>query len=281
MGYSSEVIKAARRADLPAFLMDTGERLKKDGSRYRHAEHSSLIFKGNAYYWNSRSESGNSLDYLTRHLGYSFQDAVRTLSVRSGYAAEEYVDNAVYAAQEKAGNYSRVIAYLTKTRNIDPDLITTCINRKLLYQTSTNNNAAFVMIDENGLAVGEELQGTLSDKRFKGISKGSRYGYGFNIVPQSDTVLYLLFFESAVDLLSFWTLAKRDGKPLTGCMLISMCGLKLNIVKHMSKVHSGQVVLCVDNDEAAHTFIEQCRVSEIPYHLRLPQRKDWNEEISG
>jgi hypothetical protein len=283
VGFSSEVIKAARQANLPAFLMDTGIRLKKDGSRYRDSEHNSLIFKGNAYYWNSQNESGNALDYLTRHMGFTFQDAVRTLATRTGYGPNSYTDdNAVYTAQEKAGNYSRVIAYLTKTRNIDPDIILDCISRKLLYQTSTNNNAAFVMLDEHGQAVGEELQGTLSDKRFKGISKGTKYGYGFNIIPQNDRMKYLLFFESAVDLLSFWSISKRSGKTLAGCMLISMVGLKLNIIKHMSKTHSGQIVLAVDNDAAAHTFIEQCRIEDINFILRLPPRyKDWNDELKN
>jgi len=279
MGYSAEVIKAARRADLPGFLMEKGERLKKDGSRYRHATHDSLIFKGNMYYWNSRDDKGNSLDYLTRHMGYGFQDAVRTLSARTGYIAE-YTDNATYEAQEKAGNYSRVIAYLTKTRLIDPDIILYCINKKLLYQTHGKNNAAFVMHDEHGQAVGEELQGTLSEKRFKGISQGTKYGYGFSIVPHSDGK-YLLFFESAVDLLSYWTLSKREGKSLKGCRLISMAGLKMNIVKHFQSVYGGEIVLAVDNDDAGHTFIQQCLIAGMEAHIRQPPFKfekgnDWN-----
>ena len=280
MKYSSETIKEARRADLPAFLMGQGVRLKKDGSRYKHAEHDSLVFKGNAYYWNSRNESGNALDYLQRHMGYTFKDAVKTLALCT--ESPDYTDNAVYEPKEKAGNYSRVIAYLTKTRNIDPDIILECISRKLLYQTNAHNNAAFIMLDEHGQAVGEELQGTLSDKRFKGISSGTKYGYGFSIIPQqASKIKYILYFESVVDLLSFWTLAKRDGKDLAGCRLVSMAGLKPNIIKHMTSVFGGSVVLCVDNDEAGHNFIKHCEILGIPHRTRLPVKKDWNEEISG
>ena len=277
--YSNEVIQAARRADLPAFLLAAGERIKKDGRRYRHSVHDSLIFKDNMYYWNSIGDKGNSLDYLTRHMGYSFMDAVKALSVRAGYDPDKCTSNVAYATQKRAGNNRRVIAYLTKTRHIDPSIVNECINRKLLYQTGANNNAAFAMLDENGLIVGEELQGTLSGKRFKGISKGARYGYGFNVTPRQDEIKYLIFFESAVDLLSFWTLASRARKPLTGCMLISMAGLKLNIVKHMHKLYGGRIVLAVDNDDAAHNFIEQLRTGGIPHIVKLPQRMDWNDQL--
>jgi hypothetical protein len=124
-----------------------------------------------------------------------------------------------------------------------------------------------------------ELQGTLSEKRFKGIGKGARYSYGFNIKPRQGEVQYLIFFESAVDLLSFWTLASSAGKPLTGCMLVSMVGLKLNIVKHMHKLYGGNIVLAVDKDDAGHNFIEQCRTADIPHIVKLPRRKDWNDEL--
>ena len=277
--YNNEIIQAARRADLPAFLTATGEHIKKDGCRYRHCVHNSLVFKGNMYYWNSIGDKGNSLDYLIKHKGYSFRDAVRTLSEHAGYSPDSYSGSIIYRAQEKAGNNSRVIAYLTKTRHIDPSIVNDCIDRKLLYQTGTNNNAAFVMLDENGLIVGEELQGTLSEKRFKGISKGARYGYGFNITPRQDVIQHLVFFESALDLLSFWTLANRARKPLAKCMLVSMAGLKLNIVKHLHKIYGGSIVLAVDNDDAAHNFIDQCQTADIPHIVNLPRRKDWNEQL--
>jgi hypothetical protein len=277
--YSNEVIRDARQADLPGFLMATGERIKKDGHRYRHCVHGSLVFKDNMYYWNSTGEKGNSLDYLTRHMGYSFRDAVRTLSVRAGYRPDSNTGNVMYTAKEMAENNRRVIAYLTKTRHIDLSIVNECIDRKVLYQTGTYNNAAFVMLDENGLVVGNELQGTLSGKRFKGISKGAQYGYGFNITPRQDEIEHLIFFESAVDLLSFWTLASRAGKPLTGCMLISMVGLKLHIVNYIHKLYGGRIVLAVDNDNAAHNFIKQYRTADIPHIVKLPQRKDWNDQL--
>lgn len=291
--YSQEVIQTARQASLVAFLLDAGEHLIKEGNRYKHAKHDSLVFKDNMFYWNSKGDKGNGLDYLTRHMGYSFTSAVAMLAISGKYQPAQNIPEA-YEPKEKAKNYSRVFAYLTKTRAISPDIVNECIKRKLLYQASGSNNAAFVILDENKQAVGEELQGTLSSKSFKGLSKGTKYGYGFNILPKGDTANYLLFFESVVDLLSFWTLGNIGGKPLTGCMLVSMAGLKQNIIKHMTSVFGGKIVLCVDNDDAGNTFVEQCRISGLEYIVKrptwettksdgevisLPKFKDWNDEL--
>ena len=49
----NELIKQARQANLAEFLMGAGVPLMRNGSRYKHKKHDSLVFTGNAYFWNT------------------------------------------------------------------------------------------------------------------------------------------------------------------------------------------------------------------------------------
>ena len=285
-------VQKARQTDLAAYLLSIGEPLTRSGTRYKHKTHDSLVFTKNAYYWNSKGESGNAVDYLTRHMGMDFKTAVAALTCfdysddKKNYSGQEKKDG------EVAQSYSRVFAYLTKTRSIDSKIVQRLVDRGLLNQEAETNNAVFLMVDENGEVVGAELEGTLSERRFKGVRAGSKYGYGFNLrmFEDSKTVDYIMFFESTVDLLSFADLkTNHHGKDLNGCLLVSMVGLKPNIVKHMTSTFGGQPILCPDNDPAADEFLATTTNAYLPTgenikirHLRPdPQHKDWNEQLKA
>jgi len=141
------------------------------------------------------------------------------------------------------------------------------------------------MYDENNNCVGAELQG-VTPKRFKGIKEDSKYGYGFNVRFSNDnTYDYALFFESAIDLISFMDYKKNiENKSLEKCILISMAGLKLNIVKHIIQAFEcGKIVLCVDNDSAGQKFKGDIARANIAYIDCSPDAKfkDWNEQLSA
>jgi len=95
---------------------------------------------------------------------------------------------------------------------------------------------------------------------------------------------YALFFESAIDLISFIDLKmNHEKKSLNRCILVSMSGLKLNIIEHTLKVFKGSltVVLCVDNDSAGAEFKKKVENAGVKYVENLPnkQYKDWNEQL--
>ena len=95
MQVTREQVLKARKTDLPSFLLSQGIKLKRDGSKsYKHPDHDSLVFTANMYYWNSRNESGNAIDYLTRNLDYSFQDAVMALVKHEGAKTDISQDQA-------------------------------------------------------------------------------------------------------------------------------------------------------------------------------------------
>jgi hypothetical protein len=276
-------IQKARQADLAQYLLSVGVPLKRNGYRHTHADHDSLVFTENAYYWNSKQEKGNAVDYLTKHMGYDFQDAITALTDFLLTERKDYQTvQKEFVGTELNSDCRRAIAYLHKTRGINYALIQSLINQKLLMQQVKTNNIIFPMYDEKGEYVGAELQGTFSERRFKGVVEGSRYGYGFNIrYPNTNgRYQYALFFESAVDLISFIDIKRNyEKKPLTACMLISMAGLKPNIVHHTLKTFGEnlKVFLCVDDDEAGRNFI--AKLGNGYGTQKSQQGKDWNEQL--
>ena len=285
------IVNQARRTNLGEYLQGIGEPVKKDGNSgwYRHKTHDSLVFFKGLYYWNSKGENGNAIDYLTRYMGMAFDDAVTTLV---GFIPNEKE----IAGQGKkelvaASDCRRAFAYLQKSRGINAKLIQVLIESGHLKQEAETNNAVFTMFDEHGERVGAELEGTLSNRRFKCVEGGSRYGYGFNLrypnlrYPKTKNHFnYCLFFESAVDLLSFVHIKNLyHKKSLENCVLVSMAGLKINVLEHMTAVFSGLPVLCIDNDPAADKFVELLTAKGIHHRISRPDApyKDWNEQLKS
>lgn len=285
-----ETVKRARQANLADYLISRNEPLTRVGTRYKHKDHDSLVFTKNAYYWNSRQEHGNALDYLTRHLNMTFNEAVEALTdtIIDTDQREPRPSAQTTADLDLNLDCRRAIAYLNKSRHIDYTVIKHMLDIKHLFQEAKTNNILFPMYDRRGRYVGAEVQGTLSDIRFKGIKAGSRYGYGFN-VRYGKTFDYALFFESAVDLLSFIDLKTiREKKTLNHCILVSMSGLKTNIIQTILEVFEPskdqiQTVICVDRDHAAEAFMKTLNDLNIDYIDRRPEPpyKDYNQQLSA
>lgn len=282
--YISESDKIrARKANLAEYLINHGEPLKRIGRRYQHSEHDSLIFTENAYFWNSRGEHGNAIDYLVRHKGFTFIEAVKEL-LSSNLSGSNDKINFSWSRIEKTADMRRTIAYLTKHRGIDETIVTNLIKRKLLFQQLGTNNAIFPIYDETGEIVGAELAGTLSDKRFKGVESGSKYGYGFN-VRCGDSPRYILFFESAIDLLSFMDIQRDVINKMKGSILVSLAGIKVSTFKHSLKAFGSalQPVLCVDNDNSGNEFINRLQAvfEGLKVYRPQPEFKDWNDQLQA
>jgi hypothetical protein len=281
----TETIRKARQTNLAEYLINSGVSLEKQGGRYRHKEHDSLTFHENSYFWNSRQEHGNAVDFLVRHMDMDFKRAVAELTE---FVCDERAQGNIKGADLVINSdILKVREYLNKARNIGGSVIDYLSENELLYQEKRTNNAIFPMYDENNIEVGAELQGIVANKRFKGVKKGSKYGYGFNVrFSEDNTFDYALFFESAVDLISFADYKiNHDEKTLKRCILVSMAGLKINILKHTLKAFKGDLkaVLCVDNDEAGREFINRVKRENIAFLECLPDGnfKDWNEHLTA
>jgi len=302
--YLPDEIYLARQAGLADYLISLGVPLVKDGSRYRHREHDSLVITKNAFYWNSKSAKGNTVDFLTQYMdaiglqNLKFADAVAELTGRTHFAQPELPKPAPFDFEKLnlAPDMGRIIKYLSDTRKIDRSIIEWLIANRYLFQelipypdkktgeTKEMSNAIFPIYDERCQIVGAETAGTSTCSRYKGIKTGSAFGYGYSL-QAGESARFILFFESAIDLLSFINIEKLKNKSLLGCRLVSLAGLKGNIFERTIKamVNPAVPVLCVDNDSAGVEFIKKIKTTFPQTKVHRPDRlyKDWNEQLCG
>jgi len=289
---SDEQKQRAKQADLATYLLSIGVSLIPSGTRWRHPEHDSLVFTRNMYYWNSgkggEKPDGDALDYLTKYMNMDFITAVTELTKETAKTVEitpPKVEQFSFADISHAPDMRRTIAYLNKTRGIDYTLIKKLIAEKMIFQEAQTNNIIFPIYDEKNNIVGAEVQGTLSEKRFKKVETGGKYGYGYNVNPShSETIDYMLFFESALDVLSFWDIKQSENKNLHNCLLVSMAGLKENILEQMLvSFNNPTAFLCVDNDDAGKNFIKAvtAQIQGVRIYLPSSEHKDWNEWLKA
>ena len=292
----ADTVRLARQTDLAEWLLLNNEPLKRAGSWWYLENHDSLRIQGNKWYLNSQGEGGNSIDFLVYYYKMTPKQAIiRLTDPTSDYSNKEekggvkeknkVIPAFLFSSVATDSEYRRVLAYLVKSRGISSNVVLNEIKNKRLYQEKQTANAVFAILDETGTIVGAEINGTLSYKnaRYKGIKTGSLCGYGFNS-GQRLNPRYILYFESAVDLLSFITLSTKRSKLLNECLLVSMAGLKLNVIITALQVFGHQTpipVFCVDNDAAGDAFITRY-LKDFPIALvRRPDSafKDWNDQL--
>lgn len=281
------LIQQARQTNLVEYLQSKGEQLKRVGNNYQHGEHDSLYIKDNMFQWFSQNKNGNSIDFLMLYYGMTFNQAVEELTgqaIKRKIGTEkrkEHTDSSVnhsYQAPTKANEEKRVLAYLCKTRHISSDVIYPLIKNGLLFQDKEHGNCNFVIHDWEGNTVGAEIHGT-GTKRYK---QTTTHEYPFHFSLGDSKPKSILYFESAIDLLSCYQLKKSDLEKVS-CMLVSMGGKMPNIVRNLfERFPEAAHIMCVDNDEAGTDFIEGLK-TEMPIYDRRPptEFKDWNEYLQS
>ena len=291
-----DMIRQARRADLAEWLRMNNEPLKRAGQWWALENHHSMRIQGNKWYHYSQGKGGNAIDFLVYYYQMTPKQAILSLvnstslcgdiEEKRGVEKKNKMHTAFdFSSIATDSECRRVIAYLVKTRRISANIVMREIRDSRIFQEKVTGNAVFVMLDQAGMIVGAEVNGTLSyeNSRFKGVKSGSLAGYGFNS-GQRHIPRYILFFESAIDLLSFISMSTNTSRMLNECLLISMAGLKPNVVESSLWVFgrfSAIPVFCVDNDPAGEAFLAN-RLGQFPNALiRRPNGvyKDWNDQL--
>ena len=294
-------IQQARQANLIEWLRRNNAPLKRAGQWWYLEGNDSLRIQGNKWFRNSQGIGGNAIDFLVVYYGLSPKEAIKWLTQDSGLSVNK--KSGVKEKNEKTqsivpGRFDlnaistvcdqrRVIAYLVKARGLPADIVLAEIQKGQLFQESLTGNAIFAMSDETDDIVGAEVVGTLNFEniRYRGLKAGSESGYGYT-VGQKHNPRYILFFESAVDLLSFIIIMRNQAKPMSACLLVSMAGLKFGVVQkslHVFGNYEASPVLCVDNDEAGNRFIAHCLTRFPKAIVKQPDKKykDWNDQLRG
>ncbi|MCD8089506.1 MAG: YodL domain-containing protein [Clostridiales bacterium] len=297
--FTDEEVQAAKAVSLVDYLGYRGENLKRVGNNeYTLPEHDSMRISGNKYYWNSRSKGGNAVDFCMNYYNMTFQEAVKNLLDYSGnvtrvqpQAEKQTAENSKaedpaklipFPLSEKTG---RVFKYLTENRGLSADMVNSLINEGKIAQ-DINGNAVFKVFDKNGELSGSEVSGT-SQKRYKQTT--GLEGNGFTVNPTGTyTPEKAIFFESAIDLLSYYELHKDET-----ALLISMGGLKDKTVLKVMEDYSLSTESCfvaVDNDEAGTNFTNKMKneYNINAYPITEDERfnlheniKDWNDLLKA
>lgn len=296
MRITDEQKEKANLVNLPKFLMSHGFDLKKVGREYVWKDHDSLHIKDNGpgergqWFRFRENKGGDNIGFLREYMDMSFIDAVealtgehidRTYTPSRTYESKPVQQTARELSLAEADNSRRVFAYLCKTRGLDYDMVSALVRGGSIAQEEKTGNVLFKYYDEQGKVIGAEKVGTSTDHKFKGIATGSAAGHGFEVVRGTGEKAF--FFESAIDMLSYM---QMHDKELTDCRLVSMMGVKPNIVLDTmlrNNISPDHVFLCSDNDTAGNEFAQRLQ-EQYPDMKRVitpDTYKDWNDMLRG
>ena len=263
------VIEQARQMDLLSYLRayEPSNLVRVGGNVYCTREHDSLKISNGKWYWWSRGIGGvSALDYLIKVKDYGFVEAVEALT---GVSTEwipppqtpKKDEPKVLLLPSKNKDCNRVMQYLFG-RGIDYQLIQDCVADGTIYESADYHNAVFIGKDKSGTPKYAALRSTLGST-FKQDASGSDKRYSFRLLTKEpkDTVH---LFEAAVDLLSYATYLKCEGKDYGKENLLSLSGVyqpkkelsesKIPIALSTYLKENPQiktVVLHLDNDKTA------------------------------
>ena len=278
---SKKQIASARHADLYAFLMKYhSSNFKTEGDSIRPKDnHSISIKKGyHGYKDFSTEETGNSIEFLTNHMGYTFVEAVQALSNVSAPAQpadisqKDGIENVPPQFPDPVdGMYKNLFAFL-KNRSISAETIQNLVKQKLLYQEKSKNNIVFINMERDFA----ELRGTYTfGNPFHGIVPHSRHD-GFWWFRTSRNAAKGYICEAAIDAISLYELHKMHGN-MEEAYYISIAGVAKQPAIDRLKNSKLDIVLAVDNDAAG----QKCRDRNSELEYILPINKDWNEDLQA
>ena len=280
---------------LTYFRLFEPEQLVRDGQDYSTKEHDSLILSENGkWHWKSRNVGGtNAMDYLQKARGMHWQEAALLLLGRSAElpavmaAAPPVIPPRPFQLPPKAPQSGEATAYLAG-RGIDSELIQYCLEGGHIYQSDIgqHKNVVFVGRDPAGQARFATLRGTRMSEdgsRYIRDVPGSDKAFSFSLFPAGNSPR-IHFFESAVDLLSYATIAKLRGMNWQEANYFSLSGVMYPDKLLARSPHIREVVLHLDNDEAGRraSAAISAKLKEQGYTVydMVPREgKDWNDYL--
>lgn len=226
----SAVIEQARQMDLLSYLQryEPSNLKRVSGNVYCTKDHDSLKISNGKWYWWSRGIGGvSALDYLIKVRDYGFVEAVEALTGittdwKPPAPAPKKDEPKVLLLPEKNANSDKVTDYLFG-RGIDYSLIQDCIDEGIIFESRKYHNAVFVGRDKSGTPKYAALRSTLGSS-FKQDASGSDKRYSFRLLAREPTDTVHLF-EAAIDLLSYATYLKCEGRDYRTENLLSLSGV--------------------------------------------------------
>ena len=279
---SKEQAASARSADLYDFLVTYYDsNFKHEGDSIRPVDNHSISIKKSykGYKDFATNETGNPIDFLMKHMGFDFVNAVQALSDVPASAISQPADAQQYGISNVPpkfpepvdGMYRNLFAYL-KNRGISTETIQMLVEQKNMYQEKSKNNIVFINMEKDFA----EIRGTYTlGKPFHGIVPHSRHD-GFWWFRTSRNAAKAYICEAAIDAISLYELHKIQGNH-EEAYYISIAGVAKQPAIDRLKKYKYKLVLAVDNDDAG----QQCRDRNSELEYIIPMHKDWNEDLQA
>lgn len=250
------------------------------------------------WYWYSRGFGGRSaVDYLIKVKGYAFTEAVKEVNrVMKGTHPSFFIEKEkgkTFRLPAQNSNADTAVSYLC-SRGIDKELIEELIDAGMIFQNKKHQSVVFVGFDDNGKPAHAAYRATQKGQTAKGDYAASNKEYAFRLERKNaDTVRV---FESAIDLLSYITLCKIQGREFSSDSLISTAGISASgssevklplalesyLKRHPETKH---ILLHFDNDFTGIRCTEQIKQklsNDFQVRSIMPkQGKDYNEYLQN
>lgn len=267
------------------------------GSQFQCKEHDSMWIDPvrNVFIRNSANVGGSIIDLVMHFEKLDKAAAISKLRLEMGDNPPEFTPSK-YAAMKEASEkktlkmpakldkkYSRVFAYLTKKRGIDPDIISNVIKQGVLYEDKSHHNAVFVYKDHTGKPVGGTMRSTGEQKWQLEIEGSEKVGWScFN----NNEKLFLC--EAPIDAMSIMTTLKLNNKDYRQFSYLAQGGNPPHGTLKDYMIHNPNtkvVFLCHDNDDAGFKLADKATKELLEagftgeIRRKVPNNNDFNQDL--
>lgn len=308
--FSEEQMKQVFDTNLIDFAVRHGFEIEKGDKNTVHVKHSGGLYlfrHGRGYFQFAGGKSGNIIQFVQEYMGIrDFKGAVEFILGCHAYEqTEHYVPVAEKKAKgelmlpEKDKGCSQTLAYLTRTRGIDHEIVRCMMEQEKIYQAVTHKNGytfrncAFVGYDENGKARYCALRAPGKGSKFRQDMENSDKTYGFCMEGSSNRVYE---FEAPIDAMSHATLCKLHGIDWREDHRVAEGCLSDKALSRYLKLHPevDEIVFCYDNDVdgkdargqphnhgqvQAGLSAEAFEKAGYRVYIQTPQGRDFNEDL--
>ena len=329
-------LKVAKNRNILDVAQALGMNLEKRGGTYVWSEHDSLVIfpKKNNFKWFSQDVQGDPITLVEQVKNVEFKEALNFLndpSLTSFDATKVKSENKPFRYFQKEHSNPRLAKdFLVNVRGLHPKTVDFFMDKGVLAQSSryhkADQNSEPVVIfksfnPQTKDLIGATLQGINENwekypkkGRLKEILANSSGDFGVHV--DTGTPKKLIFFESAIDMMSYYELKRPK---INDARLVAMNGLNQRVISNhlkdilaptspikgedyledfhsklspQSKQHLKQrlgleLIIAVDNDEKGKQFIRKLgKYKNLPFRSDIPQaifdeeKMDWNEYLS-
>ena len=275
---SRQLLDQLRNVPLQAVLELAGATPDRQDKAKWHTARGTVSVTGSKFFnWNQNRGGGGAIDLVMHLNGLPFRPAIQWLADRFPYASyaaslRPLHTSALLLPVPDRRTLSIVCRYLLEQRRIPAVVLDPLVASGRIY-ADARANAVFLLLAQDGAAVGAELRGT-GPQPWRGMAPGSRKDLGFfSTLPHNPTSIVLC--ESAIDALSCFVLNPRR-------LCISTAGARPHPRWLPALFQRALPIFCGFDSDPAGDTMARALIALHPTVQRLrPALHDWNDLLKA